>query len=219
MLSWLLGTVVVVIIVAVAGEWFIEVAKDKGWYSNAGQNWDNAMGVVTSYLTNPALYIPFTGLAGVVGGLWIDTALKFFEAKNKKPKEVDWIFLETEVSRIQHLIARDFHMKDETEAGYSPIRQETATGFFALLFYLYHRGMAPQDGIPSPNLANDPELFFELSSRYLAAIDPFVRAKDVQGASHFGGMTVNLVYDWSNDLKAERSKSECQSPQLQTETE
>lgn len=86
MLSWLLGAVVMVIIVAVAGEWFIEVAKDKGWYSNAGQNWDGAMGVVMSYLASPALYVPFVGFGGVVVGLWVDTALKSFEVKRIRLK-------------------------------------------------------------------------------------------------------------------------------------
>ena len=171
------------------------------------------MGVVMSYLASPALYVPFVGLVGVVGGLWVDTALKFYEAMKGTPKEVDWPFLEDEIIRIKSLVSFDIQRSPDVEGGYFPISQETVTSFYALLFYLNDRKLAPADGMPSPSLANDPDLFFEISSRYLTAIEPFVKAKDARGISAFGKIAVDMVYDWDNERKADKIKSESLAPQ------
>ena len=66
---------------------------------------------------------------GVAGGLWVDRALKSLESEKITPKEIDWLFLEKEVSRIQQLVAVDLQRKDDTSDGYHPIGQETVTGF------------------------------------------------------------------------------------------
>lgn len=143
LLSWLLVAVVGTICVAVVGEWFIEVAEDKGWYSNAGQTWDGAMSAVLSFLSQPIFYVPFTASAGIVGGLWLDTALRTYEERRSKPKEIDWVFLETEIAKVQRFVAYDIGRKDDIPEGYTAISQESVTAFYALLFYLYHRGLAP----------------------------------------------------------------------------
>ena len=202
-LSWLLGAVVVAIVVAVVGEWFIEAAKDKGWYDNAGDVWDVAMSAVLSYLATPFFYVPFTACAGLVGGLWLDTGLRFREARKNMHKTVDWSFLEDEVKRAQFLIGRDLSRKDNVEDGYSAISQESVATFYALLFYLHECGLAPKDGIPSPKIAEDEELFFEVATRYLATIEPFVRAKNAARIVSLGGSTIDLVYRWSNEKKAQ----------------
>lgn len=218
-LSWLLGAVAGAIIIAVAGEWFIEVAKDKGWYRNAGENWDSAMSVVLSYLAQPGFYVPFTGFVGLVGGLWLDAALKVFEPRNRKPKEIDWNFLEVEIDRLKTLLVHDIHNVPEAEGDHSPISQETVSSFYALLFYLHRRGMAPQDGIPNPKLMTDAGFFFEIATRYIAAIEPFIRAKDPESVSSFGEMAINLVYSWNRESSADDVKAESPSPQSPQEIE
>lgn len=201
MLSWLLGAVVVVIIVAVVGEWFIEVAKDKGWYDNAGAVWDIAMSAVISYLATPLFYVPFAVSVGLVGGLWLDTGLRFYEARKNVQKAVDWSYLEAEVARTKILIGHDLSRMDDVQDGYSAISQESAATFYALLFYLHECGLAPKDGIPSPKIAEDQDLFFEVATRYLATIEPFIRAKNRNGIISLGGSTIDLVYQWSTEKK------------------
>ncbi|QCO54636.1 hypothetical protein EOK75_01700 [Pseudorhodobacter turbinis] len=74
-LTFILSSILFVIVIAVVGEFFIEVAKAKGWYENAGQTWDRFMGVITDFASsNTALY-PLIGLGGLVAGLWLDFLL------------------------------------------------------------------------------------------------------------------------------------------------
>lgn len=122
--------------VSVAGEWFIEVAKDKGWYSNAGQNWDSVTSAVLSYLSNPVLYISFAGFAGVVGALWLDTALKVLDARRRESRRLGLL----EAGSAPHPNTRYILLQRDVENGYSPISQETASSFYALQIYLHKRG-------------------------------------------------------------------------------
>lgn len=74
-LTWLLVGAVGAIIVALFAEWLIEVARDKGYYDNAGRNWDSLVSAVLAFATST---VPLTGialLAGLVGGMWLDQLL------------------------------------------------------------------------------------------------------------------------------------------------
>ena len=53
-LTWLLVFVFGGIALAVASEFFIEAARDKGWYDNAGQTWDRVVSAVLGFVTDPA---------------------------------------------------------------------------------------------------------------------------------------------------------------------
>lgn len=91
-LSWFLLAVVAVILVSVVGEWFIHVADDKGWYLNAGAEWDRAVTsiealfswVVANLTSAPAL-IGLGLLGGLVIGLWTDKYLKARESVAPPP--------------------------------------------------------------------------------------------------------------------------------------
>ena len=85
-LTWLLGSVIVVIVVAVIGEFFIEVARDKGLYTDAGARWDRLMNEVVPIVTSPWVLYPLTALAGLVGGMWIDTLMRRQEARDGDPR-------------------------------------------------------------------------------------------------------------------------------------
>lgn len=80
--TWLLGGSVVTIAGPICVEWFIEVAKYKGFYENAGPRWDKTVGVVASFVTSGWALYPLVGLAGFVGGLWTDTLLKRVENRH-----------------------------------------------------------------------------------------------------------------------------------------
>jgi hypothetical protein len=75
-LTWILGSVIVVIVVAVLGEFFVEVARDKGLYTNAGARWDRLVSATASIATSPWVLYPLIALAGLVGGMWLDTLLR-----------------------------------------------------------------------------------------------------------------------------------------------
>lgn len=77
--TWLFVGVLAAIAVSVAAEWFIEVAKDKGLYEDAGRSWDNLMGAITSFVASGWILYPLVGLAGVVVGMWTDEFLKRLE--------------------------------------------------------------------------------------------------------------------------------------------
>ncbi|MBY0582357.1 MAG: hypothetical protein K2P68_05480 [Sphingomonas sp.] len=74
--TWLLAGIAI----AVIGQFFIQVAQDKGWYTRAGHKWDVAM---TFLLSSWTLY-PATLLAGFVVGLWVDAILA---KRERKPLE------------------------------------------------------------------------------------------------------------------------------------
>ena len=54
------------------GQWFIQVATDKGWYRDAGHNWDRIMSGVTAILTSPYLTLPTIFFVGGIAGMWLD---------------------------------------------------------------------------------------------------------------------------------------------------
>lgn len=80
-LTWLLVGGVGAIIVAVLGEWFIHVAEDKGWYSDAGRTWDRVMASIIDFATSAPLLYSVTALGGLVAGVWLDTLL----ARRERP--------------------------------------------------------------------------------------------------------------------------------------
>lgn len=207
-LSWLLGSVCLAFILAVFAEWFIEVAKDKGWYDGAGQRWDSIASSVFSLTSNPLVYVPLIGFIGIAGGMWLDCVLKYMNNRfSAKPKPVDWDFLESEIIRLQLYIERDIQRRTEIKPGYVATSQESIGGFYALLFYLHEHGMISDAGVPNPMLMNDDDFFFEMSTRFLAAIHPFVRAKNKDAVRDFGGGMTELVYQWERDRSAEKTES------------
>mgnify|MGYP003625896503 CR=1 FL=1 len=84
--TWLLFGVILAIIIAVAAEWFIEVARDKGLFENAGANWDRVVSAVTTFVTSAWVLYPLAGLSGLVGGLWVDHLLRRSEQQAGKPE-------------------------------------------------------------------------------------------------------------------------------------
>jgi hypothetical protein len=67
-----------------SGEWFIHVADDKGWYKDAGSNWDWAVRAVLGFAASVPVKLGIAGLAGLVAGIWLDSWLVKRE-KTKAP--------------------------------------------------------------------------------------------------------------------------------------
>ncbi len=74
--TWLLGFWVACTFTPVIGEFFIEVARNKGLFANADGRWDYVMGIVSDWVTSSWGLYPLTALAGYVAGLWTDRWLR-----------------------------------------------------------------------------------------------------------------------------------------------
>ncbi|MER0239552.1 hypothetical protein [Fulvimarina sp. MAC8] len=87
--TWFLVAVVLAIIITVLSEFFIEVAKDKGFYDNAGKRWDRVMGAVADLVTTGYVLYPVTALSGLVAGVWLHHWAGKWDAKRKTPHPWD----------------------------------------------------------------------------------------------------------------------------------
>lgn len=65
-------------IFGVFGQWFIQVATDKGWYRNAGTNWDRGVSAVLAVLSSAYIWVAVAGTGGLAAGLW-------FNVRSKRP--------------------------------------------------------------------------------------------------------------------------------------
>lgn len=89
LLTGFLILVVLAIIVAVVGEFFIEVARGKGWYTDAADKWDRVVSAVLSFVTAPAFIAGLALLTGLVGGLWLDQFLLRWDKRRAPTLESD----------------------------------------------------------------------------------------------------------------------------------
>jgi len=80
---WIFGGVFTAILIPVLGNWFIEVAKDKHLYDNAGETWDRVMGAVLEFATSPQVLYPLTFLGGIVAGFVIDSMAKKYDERRQ----------------------------------------------------------------------------------------------------------------------------------------
>jgi hypothetical protein len=60
----------------VVGEFFIEYARDQGWYENPSERMDNAMTLLREIVTHPWFLLTTVLFTGFSGGLWLDWALR-----------------------------------------------------------------------------------------------------------------------------------------------
>ena len=86
-LIYLFLSVFTVILIAVLGEWFIEVAKDKGLYKNAGDKWDSIMKLITSFMFSHYFLYPLTLLIGFYLGVLVYWLAGKFDMKDSPKTE------------------------------------------------------------------------------------------------------------------------------------
>ena len=64
------------IVVAVVGEFFIELARERGWYDSPSQRVDAFLSAFSVFVTQVWLLCLASGLAGLTIGLWTDKFLR-----------------------------------------------------------------------------------------------------------------------------------------------
>ena len=72
------------VLLAVVGQFFIQVAQDKGWYKDAGKTWDAVVLNVFQAMTTPTIFYVAAVMICVATGMWIDTALSNFDARRAR---------------------------------------------------------------------------------------------------------------------------------------
>jgi hypothetical protein len=82
--GWLAGTVLVTLALTLCGEWLIEVARDKGWYKDAGSTFDRWILATSDFLLSPWISHLIALIVGVTIGLWMDTLLRRRETSQKR---------------------------------------------------------------------------------------------------------------------------------------
>lgn len=201
-LSWLLGTAILAVLLSVVGQWFIEVAQDKGLYEGAGQRWDWLYGFVTS---DVVLY-PLTALTGLVAGLWLKDLLARMQRKNEPatppPVPFEWEYLEQEVNRAMTLLAGNRHgnsLVDKAKGEEPKIWHETANSVFGIIIYLTRRKAVSPDILAAFQEAQLEE-FIDLAEHVFSAIGPLVRMRDESAIPGIMGLAVK---SWQGELEAE----------------
>lgn len=72
--KWLTGTIFAIFVIAPAGAWFIQVATDKGWYRNAGGQFDNFVAAVSAIVLSIPFVMVASVIVGALGALWLRAA-------------------------------------------------------------------------------------------------------------------------------------------------
>lgn len=75
LITWVAGGVAGAVGFGVIGQWFIQVAEDKGWYAHAGQTWDRIMSGLLGALTSPIATHAAMGCVALAAGMWLDFIL------------------------------------------------------------------------------------------------------------------------------------------------
>jgi hypothetical protein len=70
------GGLILAIAAGVIGEFFIELARQRGWYDNASERLDAAASAFSSFVTQPWFLIITAVLGGLALGVWLDVLLR-----------------------------------------------------------------------------------------------------------------------------------------------
>jgi hypothetical protein len=78
-LKWFVSAVLFGIALAIAAEFFIELARENGWYSNPSAKVGWAMSALSSLVANTWFMVSAGVVFGLTAGLWVDSVLRRFE--------------------------------------------------------------------------------------------------------------------------------------------
>jgi len=83
--SFVFGAIVVAILASVVGEFFIELARERGLYDHPSQRASAAMSALHGFVTQTAFLMFASAVGGLTLGLWLDR----FLGRREKPSEVN----------------------------------------------------------------------------------------------------------------------------------
>jgi hypothetical protein len=88
----ILGLLVIPIIVGVVGEFFIELARERGWYAHPVRRWDLAMSAVSAFVAQTWFLILTALVAGLTLGLWANSMLRKWEHRYTDDRQLPSAF-------------------------------------------------------------------------------------------------------------------------------
>jgi hypothetical protein len=193
-LRWFLaavcGGLVLAIIGAVVSEFFIETAREHGYYTHASERLDAAMSAFSAFVTQPWFLAAAVGCAGVTIGLWADWGLRKVEVirrkKNATTKErLHDLYLRVEEIK-QKLLEDEITFKNK-KANFDSFHEASA-----LMVHLL------QIGVPVPLMPEYEEIvqyetFTEVVYKYFSAISPFLRDGDLDLTRIWAAMTLKTL--------------------------
>ena len=202
-LTWILAGIVGTIVLAVVAEWFIEVARDKGLFTDAGGMWDSVVGTVLTAVLHPWFLAALTGLGGLVAGLWIDAFLRRIERR----RVPDYPALAEALIRIvtKYRTLRNALDRDGIAGGLTTI-EDAADEWSAVHVSLL------KAGIQAPNIffEADPIGFLERIGGYGAKVAPLLAAGHIAEAHSIAQMMADKITaespkpKWLLDIEARK---------------
>lgn len=172
-LSWVLLGAFGTIALAVFGEWFIEVARDKGWYDNAGQTWDRLVSAVLTFVSSPPVLIGLSLLTGLVGGLWLDQLLL---KKERMPSDAE---TQSREGSLNEGLAAVYKSLGLAIGSTSALQFDMTRSEIEPLFLLLRRN----EGIEVPDLyQDDAEAGIRRALLFLNYVSPAFRLSDFDEA-------------------------------------
>ena len=193
----------VAIVAGVLGEFFIEWAREQGWYQNPSTRLDTAMTAFSDFVTQTWFISTGALLAGLAAGSWIDRWLRRFSKPKKRTlhnisiEEAASLHAEIEVLK-ERMVAEG----RPREAGVSRAVFYDAS---ALIVKLTRLGVVtPHD----PEQARRMEMFNDYTSKlyqYLCAVSPFVRDRDLKLANAMAQSSIEMM---TEKLKKESTQTE-----------
>ncbi|MGA2842992.1 MAG: hypothetical protein ABSG18_23120 [Steroidobacteraceae bacterium] len=160
---------VLTIILAVISEFFIEWAREKGWYANPSQRLDAGISAFNHFVTQIWFVMATMFAAGLTMGLWFDWVVRWIETRRS---------IKDELSEKQTLL----ELYDAVEATkklllteeLSPLSHDSFHEMTSICLKLAKLGVdIPFDRQYTENYTY--EEFASISYRYLASIAPYLR--------------------------------------------
>lgn len=112
---FILASIVLPIIVAVCGEFFIELGKEWGWYERPSERLGAAVTALSSFITQPWFLVIAALSGGLTAGLWADVWLRRREAAAAFPViSRDNLISLGEPGMLDHLVEGIQALKDIT---------------------------------------------------------------------------------------------------------
>ncbi|WP_157123840.1 hypothetical protein [Allosphingosinicella indica] len=143
-LTWVLVSCIGAIVVAVVSEFFIEAARQKGWYLDAGQKWDRVAASTVAILTSSYVLYPLTALGGLVAGAWLDTWLAKVDRSNSDREK-------TGADALEHHLTQTFSAIGQALGSHDAMTYELAVSQSETLLM----GLNKWNDFAIPNLRTD----------------------------------------------------------------
>lgn len=182
--TFVLSTLTVGIAIGVFGEFFIEWAKEEGWYKNPSERVASIVATFQMFTNTWFFALAFGTVLGGSLFMWADHFIRWWQARRK-----DKITPE-QITDLLDSIAqtRKVLEKSPTGATHEGYHEVVAVCFKLKKFDIKVPIEPPVDDLM------ELETFGSDFLKYLSAVTPYIRSGDLALTRHFAGNAINMVY-------------------------